>query len=209
MLITCHKFLQIYFITTISNNLPHSVCFLNNIVYFCTMNKQIEILKGLHPGAFLQRELKRRKLKSGHFAESVGEHPQTLSAIIRGRRSMNIPLSFRIEQALGLEEGFLMTLQLHYDIAEEKQRLANSSRPDTTKFRPALFWDTTMKRIDFTAHKRYVINRVFERGTEDEILEIIRFDGKETILGTIDHSPSSPFADNIKNNIKAYLDYEA
>ena len=75
------------------------------------MNGMIEILKGLHPGLFLQRELGNRKLKSGQFAESIGEHPQTLSAIIRGRRSMNTPLSLRIEQALGLEEGFLMTLR--------------------------------------------------------------------------------------------------
>ena len=89
----------------------------------------IEILKGLHPGLFLQRELGNRKLKSGQFAESIGEHPQTLSAIIRGRRSMNTPLSLRIEQALGLEEGFLMTLQVYYDIAEEKRKLSQNHRP--------------------------------------------------------------------------------
>ena len=81
------------------------------------MNATIEILKGVHPGVFLQRELNKQKLKSGHFAESIGEHPQTLSAIIRGRRSMNTSLSLRIERALGLEEGFLMTLQVYFDIA--------------------------------------------------------------------------------------------
>ena len=91
------------------------------------MNATIEILKGLHPGLFMQRELNKRKLRSGHFAESIGEHPQTISAIIRGRRSMNIPLSLRIEKALGLEEGFLMTLQVHYDIAEEKRRLSTNN----------------------------------------------------------------------------------
>ena len=88
------------------------------------MKDKIELLKGLHPGVFLQRELNKHRLKSGHFAESIGEHPQTLSAIIRGRRSMNIPLSLRIENALGLEEGLLMTLQIHHDIAEEKRRLS-------------------------------------------------------------------------------------
>ena len=97
------------------------------------MNRMIEILKGLHPGLFLHRELGNRKLKSGQFAESIGEHPQTLSAIIRGRRSMNTPLSLRIEQALGLEEGFLMTLQVYYDIAEEKRKLSQNHRPDLAK----------------------------------------------------------------------------
>ena len=173
------------------------------------MNATIEILKGLHPGLFLQRELKKRKLRSGHFAESIGEHPQTLSAIIRGRRSMNIPLSLRIEKALGLEEGFLMTLQVFFEISEEKRHQSASNRPDSSKFRPTLFWDTSFEHIDFISHKRYVINRVFERGTKEEILETIRFYGKETILGTIDLVATSPFTENIKHNLKAYLDYEA
>ena len=57
-----------------------------------------------------------------------------------------------------------------------------SNKPDLTKFRKTLFWDTTFDRIDFTAHGRYVINRVFERGTEEEIKEIIRFYGRDTIF---------------------------
>ena len=72
-----------------------------------------------------------------------------------------------------------------------------------------MFWDTSFEHIDFIAHKRYVINRVFERGTEEEILETIRFYGKETILETIDFAAISPFAKSIKQNLKAYLDYEA
>ncbi len=175
------------------------------------MNAKIEILKGLHPGLFLQRELGNRKLKSGQFAESIGEHPQTLSAIIRGRRSINTPLSLRIEQALGLEEGFLMTLQVYYDIdiAEEKRKLSQSHRPGFTKFRSTIFWDTAIDNIDFTTHSRYVINRVFERGNEEEIQEVIRFYGRDAILDNINLKTKSPFENNIKANIKQYLDYEA
>ena len=173
------------------------------------MDKRIEILKGLHPGLFIQRELSSRKLKSGAFAESIGEHPQTLSAIIRGRRSMNTSLSLRIEQALGLEEGFLMTLQIFYDIAEEKRHLAEQYHPDISKFRPTLFWDTSLNKIDFKEHRRYVINRVFERGTEEEIQEIIRFYGRETIIDCVNLNSKSPFENNFKTNIKKYLGYEA
>lgn len=50
-----------------------------------------------------------------------------------------------------------------------------SNQPDLTKFRGAVFWDTAIENIDFTAHRRYVINRIFERGNEEQILEIIRF----------------------------------
>ena len=121
---------------------------------------------------------------------------------------MNIPLSLRIENALGLEEGLLMTLQVHYDIVKEKHRLSQNKRPDISKIRPALFWDTTLEKVDFTAHKRYVINRVFERGTEEEIQEIIRFYGRETILSSIANAIDSPFTDNVKQNLKMYLNYE-
>lgn len=173
------------------------------------MDNRINILKGLHPGAFLQHELKKRKLKSGQFAESIGEHPQTISAIIHGRRSMNTSLSLRIEKALKLEEGFLMTLQVFHDIAIEKQKMALNSSPDLSKFGPTLFWDTLIENIDFTEHSKFVINRVFERGTESEIDEIIRFYGREKILSELDTTHHSPFAINIRKNLKQYLNYEA
>ena len=192
-----------------SVNFGTQLVFLNKNVYFCDMNRRIEILKGIHPGLFLRRELNNRKLKSGQFAASIGEHPQTLSAIIRGRRSMNTPLALRIEKALGFDEGFLMILQVYYDIEEEKRKLSAEYRPDLTKFRSAIFWDTTLDRIDFAAHSHYVINRIFERGNDEEITEIIRFYGKETILNTITIDPRSPFEKKIRENLKKHLDYEA
>ena len=173
------------------------------------MNRRIEILKGLHPGLYVQRELNNRKLKSGSFAESIGEHPQTLSAIIRGRRSMNTPLSLRIEQALGLDEGFLMTLQVYYDIAQEKRKLSQTNHPDLSKYTHTLFWDTKFENIDWNEHRSYVINRVFERGSEEEILETIRFYGRDVIVNSIRISPTSPFEHIIRKNLKEYLQYES
>lgn len=172
------------------------------------MNNKIDILKGLHPGAFLQHELNKQKLKSGKFAESIGEHPQTLSAIIRGKRSVNTPLSLRIEKALNLEEGILMVLQVYYDIAQEKQKVSKQRHPDLTKLRPILFWDTSLEKIDFYIHSQYVINRVFERGTDEEIKEIIQFYGAEIILQQIRIEQKSPFYTNIKIQLKKHLDYE-
>lgn len=173
------------------------------------MNNKIEILKGVHPGIYIKRELTDRRLKSGQFAKSIGEHPQTLSAIIRGRRSMNTALSLRIEQALGLEEGLLMTLQVFFDIAQEKRRLSSLNRPDLSKFRPTLFGDTAFEKIDFTAHRRYVINRVLERGNDAEINEIIRFYGRATVLENIVIDPQSPFRTAIIANLKKHFDYDA
>ena len=172
------------------------------------MKNRIEILKGLHPGVFLQYELDKQNLKSGKFAESIGEHPQTLSAIIRGRRSMNIPLSLRIENALNLEEGLLMTLQVYYDIAQEKLKLVKKNKPDLSKFRSVLFWDTSLENIDFDEHKQYVINRVFERGLDVEIEEIVRFYDCEVILESIRKDKKSLFESVVKDNLRKYLNYE-
>jgi plasmid maintenance system antidote protein VapI len=173
------------------------------------MKSKIEILKGLHPGLFLKRELDIRNIESCQFAESIGENPQTLSDIIQGRIPMNISLSLSIENVLDLEEGFLMTLQLFYDIAKEKKRLSKFNRPDLTKFRAVLFWDTDLESIDFNIHSEYVINRVFQRGTSEELEEIVRFYGHDKVLKVINLNSQSPFNNKVKENLKIYLGYDS
>mgnify|MGYP003294528581 CR=1 FL=1 len=168
------------------------------------MNEQLNTLKGIHPGLFLDRELRRRSIRSKDLASAIGEHPQTLSAIIRGKRGMNTPLSLRIERNLQLEEGLLMSLQIFFEIEQEKRKLASLHRPDLTKFRPALFWDTTLDRIDWSANSRYAIQRIFERGTETEILEAIRFYGRDTIANTLQACDTTHGA-VMQENINKYL----
>jgi hypothetical protein len=87
----------------------------------------------------------------------------------------------KIEEELGLEEGFLMTLQLHYDIKKEKSKRSSHRHPNLSKFRPALFWDTKIEKIDWERQKMAVIRRVFERGVLTEKKEIIGFYGNEAI----------------------------
>lgn len=172
------------------------------------MENKIDILKGIHPGLFLKRELDNRNIESNQFAETIGENPQTFSDIIAGRISMNISLSSHIESVLDLEAGFLMTLQAFYDIAEEENRLSKQNQPDLKKIRPILFWDTKFENINFYTHSRYVINRVFERGSNEEIEEIIRFYGRKVILDSITLNSQSPFNSKVKENLKIYLGYE-
>lgn len=143
------------------------------------MTPDISIIKGVHPGLILERELKKRDLRKGRFALSVNEFPQTIGAIIKGKRRMNAALSLKIEQVLGFEEGFFMVLQAYYDIKEEK--LSHRSTPDLTKLRKVLFWDTDMGKIDWQSYRKSVIKRVFERGNEEEKAEITRFYGENVI----------------------------
>lgn len=142
------------------------------------MNNNIEIVKGIHPGLILERELKLRHLSKGQFALSLKEYPQTLVSITKGKRRMNTKLALKIEDALNIKEGYFMTLQIHYDISKIKRSMPKS-HPDLKKMRPILFWDTKMETIDWEKQKDAVIKRVFERGNEIEKKEILRFYGEK------------------------------
>jgi plasmid maintenance system antidote protein VapI len=140
------------------------------------MNNIISIIKGIHPGIFLERELRLRSIKKGPFAISLNEYPQTIVSITKGKRKMNTSLALKIEKALGFEEGFFMILQVYNDIEKKKSRL-KASQPDLSKLRSVLFWDTKIEMIDWEKQKNAVIKRVFERGNETEKQEIERFYG--------------------------------
>lgn len=128
-----------------------------------------------YPGKIISRELKRRKLSQRRFAESIHEHSQTLNAVITGRRRLTIEMAIKIDEALGYEEGFLLTLQTFYDIAQHKAQKASETVDGVPNIRKILFWDTDFERIDWGTYKKYVIGRVLERGTKEEINEIRRF----------------------------------
>lgn len=151
------------------------------------MNDILQIIKGIHPGIYLNHELKKRKLAKGKLAISVGEYPQTFGEITKGKRRMKTDLALKIEKALGFEEGLLMVLQAYYDIKMEKLKTPQPT-PDLTKIRKVTFWDTTFDRIDWEKHKNSVINRIFERGNQQEKDEITRFYGEKLIKELMDET---------------------
>ncbi|HMI01037.1 MAG TPA: helix-turn-helix domain-containing protein [Pedobacter sp.] len=145
------------------------------------MTKEFERFKGIHPGAVFERELNKRKLSQRPFALSIGEHPQSLNAIIKRKRGMSTPLALKIEKALDIEEGTFMILQVYHDIRKEKQKQNALVHPDFSIINKVLFWDTDINKIDWEQHYKYVIKRVFQRGDDEEKREIFRFYGKERI----------------------------
>lgn len=154
--------------------------FVNNFAYFYIMKQDIDIIKGIHPGFYLDRKIQEQHLKKGQLALAVNEYPQTLTTITKGKRDMNTTLALKLEKALGLEEGTLMILQVYYDIAQVKKK-QNSGTPDLRKLRPVIFWDSDMNAIDWHRQYRAVIRRVFERGNEREKNEITKFYGKDKV----------------------------
>jgi addiction module HigA family antidote len=140
------------------------------------------IIKGIHPGIYLEWELKKRKLNKRSFAKSIHVIPQTLSAITKGKRRMNASLSLKIESALGIEEGLLMVLQAYNDIEETKKNLHNNTTPDLSKIRSVIFWDSDINKIDWQKNKFVVAQRIAQRGNDEEVQEIIRYYGRDVIL---------------------------
>lgn len=106
---------------------------------------------------------------------------------------MNTALSLKAENALGLEEGFLMMLQTFYDIKLEKDKNKDNRTPNLKLIRPVLFWDTKMDKIDWDKHKEFIIERIFERGDEEEQKEIQKFYGKQVIADILSKEPKSNY----------------
>ena len=138
------------------------------------MNPTFNILKGIHPGLYLETELKKRKISKKEFAESVNEHLQTIVSITKAKRKFTPELSIKTDAFLHLDEGFILTLQAFYEIKKLKEEL-NIHTPDLSKIRPVLFWDTDLNQINWQKQKESVLKRVMERGNIQEKEEISRF----------------------------------
>lgn len=144
------------------------------------MLPEIDSIKGVHPGQVLDRELKKRMIGKSAFALQIGEYPAIITDITKMRRGFSASLSLKIEQALNANEGYFLVLQAYYDIEIAKLKiLKNFPKPDLRLIRNSLFWDINIENLDFQKRKRFVIERVFERGNDSEIKEIIQFYGIE------------------------------
>jgi plasmid maintenance system antidote protein VapI len=165
------------------------------------MKSLIEKYKGIHPGIVLERLLSQKALAQRPFAQSIGEHPQTLNAITKGKRKLNIALALKIEEKLSLEEGSLALLQTYFDIKEEKSK-TKQNIPDLALLRKSLFWDTDISKIDWQKQSVAVIRRVFERGNDIEKKEINRFYKSAQIKIALQQTISEPYT-IYKNKEKA------
>lgn len=155
------------------------------------MIENFDIIKGVHPGLIVDRELKKRKLRKTRFAADINEYPQTLTAITKGKRKMNPELSIKIGEALGWEIDFLMILQSSYDVKIAQEN--NQSKPDLSKFRPVLFWDTDINKINWTKQRKAIINRVYKRGNDIEKNELNKFYGKAVIKKYLNTNEKTAF----------------
>jgi len=169
------------------------------------MLPEISKIRGIHPGAILKRELKKRGMKSSELAELVDEYKQTISAILNERRGINPGLSVKLAHYLGVSEDYFMHLQASFDVQREVEQIQSDKRtPDLKKIRKILFWDTDFNQLDWQQYKSSIIKRIFERGNDSEIREIITFYGRPTVNRVIQLAKNN-FLPSFKENVNKYL----
>ena len=140
------------------------------------MNNRIELIKGIHPGKLIERDLKKKGITQRTLSKNTGIKYETINAIVAGKRNLTIDQVMKIESFMGYDEGFLSLLQTYYDIKQYKNKKfssLNSQKPP--RIRRIVFWDTDVDKIDWERNKTAVVNRVLERGNKEEIDEIMRY----------------------------------
>jgi len=167
------------------------------------MLPKLEKIKGIHPGYILKRELKTRGLKSNELAKSINEHKQTISAIINHKRKITPTLSIKLANIFNIEQDYFMLLQASYEVKSVADKHLKTSKPDLSKFREVIFWDTNIRTINWEKQKRAVIQRVLERGNGDEVEEMIRFYGKQKVSEEVEHIDNS-ILPRFQQNIALY-----
>lgn len=159
-------------------------------------------VKGVHPGAVLKRELKLLGQKKCELAQELGEFPQTVGAILNEKRGVNPKLSIKLGRKFQVTDDYFMLLQASYDV-KQAHVVAESQLPDLSKIRRVLFWDTNFDKIDWDKNRKPVLKRVFERGNEEEIAEMIRFYGKISVAKAL-KGVENDFLPSFKENLKRH-----
>jgi plasmid maintenance system antidote protein VapI len=157
-------------------------------------------------GKILEVILKKKNISQKELANMSNEYPQRICAYIRGKRKFTIKASLAIEKALDIDiEGFFLKIQTNHDIYSYVMEEELKIHPDLLKLSKGLFWDTRIEKINWIRNKKWVIKRVFEYGNDQEINEIIRFYGKDTIKSVFSQIKSNWNSTHRNDNYQKYI----
>lgn len=130
-----------------------------------TSEETLQLIKGLHPGLFVNHILKLQNLKQNEVATQLDLKPQALNAVLKAKRPMPLGMALKLEIRFGWHEGFLGQLQLFHEI---KTLNRSESKPDFSQFRRILFWDTDLDKMDWMRYENAVMERATKYGSRQE-----------------------------------------
>lgn len=134
----------------------------------------IRAYRGIAPGKVLSNELKRQGMSQRKLAMETGEHYQTISAIISGRRKIPLGLCVKLDSILHFDKGFFAVIQTYYELGKIEEE-TNPPRGKVPVIRPVVFWDIDPDKLNWNSNKQFIIKRVNERGNESEIDAVRRY----------------------------------
>ena len=85
-------------------------------------------------GELIRGRIAELGISQTELAARVGEHFQTISAIINGKREATISLSVRIDEALDLPSGTIALAQTRYLVAKEINEKQTESMKETAYY---------------------------------------------------------------------------
>jgi plasmid maintenance system antidote protein VapI len=138
------------------------------------MNR-IDAYKGIPPGKIITSCLNDRNISQRQLSEMIGEHYQTLNAVIKGKRMMTIALSLKLDKALHFEPGFFAIIQTYHLLRQETA--GSKTNRTLPKIRRIVFWDIDMDTLDWNRNKDFIVKRVNERGNAEEIKAVNEYYG--------------------------------
>ena len=146
------------------------------------MYEQFTKFRTTPAGAVLKYILQKEKISQKEIAERSYIYPQRINDLINGRRKFTPETSIALEKALGIDAlGYFCTIQTNFDVYSYQNEQELKITPDLSKFKQSLFWDTKMETVNWIRNYKWIIQRAFEYGNEEEIKETVRFYGREKV----------------------------
>jgi antitoxin HigA-1 len=81
-------------------------------------------LPAIHPGEFLDDELKALGMSARKFAEHIDVAPNAVTRIINGEQRITAEMAMRLGKVFGTGERYWMNLQDHYDAKNAREKMA-------------------------------------------------------------------------------------
>lgn len=136
------------------------------------MNNHIDIIKGIHPGKFIGRELKKKNITQRKLADQTDISYQTINAIIAAKRNLTTEQSLKIADVLGYEEAFLALLQTYYDIKKLREIELNKLYKGAPRICKSLFWDVNFDTINWESIKQLLLDECCKEGVKMKLMKL-------------------------------------
>ena len=170
------------------------------------MYEQYLQLSNIPCGAVLNRIMTKEGISQSQLAERSGIVRQRICDYLTNRRRITVEASLNLEKALRIGiEGFFYRIQANHDVYTCVKEQAMNNRPNLRHYRKAIFWDTDIETLDWDKNRQWITRKVFEYGGEEEILETIRFYGKDVIKEVLSGIADERKVEKRNENMKKYL----